>query len=228
VSPAVGADFVRAHTRLGTVPFVPELRLYLAGEAVPLWERTERERGGDQPPPFWAFAWAGGQALARYLLDHPEVARGRAALDLASGSGLVAIAAARTGAAVVTANEIDPYAAAAIAINAAANDVPVTVLLADLLDADPGRAQPEPRVDLVLAGDVCYSRDMTGRVMSFLRRARAAGARVLIGDPGRAYLPRDLLRAVARYEIPVTWDLESAEVKRTTVWELKEGPPVNA
>ena len=212
---ATTADFVRAHTRLTPALFVPEVRLHLADEAIPLWERTEQERGDQQPPPFWAFAWAGGQALARYVLDHPDTVRGRTVFDLAAGSGLVAIAAARAGAAAVTANEIDRYAVAAIAINAAANGVMIATVLGDALDGPtPGDA------DVVLAGDVFYSRPMAERVLPFLRRARARGARVLVGDPGRAYLPHDAFQAVADYSVPVPFDLESTQVKATTVWTL--------
>jgi predicted nicotinamide N-methyase len=210
----VAADFVRAHTTVCVPSYLPELRLHLADEAIPLWERTERERGGQQPPPFWAFAWAGGQALARYLLDHPDLVRDRRVFDLAAGSGVVAIAAAMAGAARVTANEIDPYAAGAIAVNAELNAVDVSIILGDVLDGDAADA------DVVLAGDVFYSRPMTERVLPFLRRAAARNVGVLVGDPGRAYLPGERLTAVARYEIPVTVDLESTEVKTTTVWTL--------
>jgi len=156
---------------------------------------------------------AGGQALARYLLDHRDEVRGRTVLDLAAGSGLVAIAAARAGAAGVTATEIDPYAAAAIALNAQVNDVKVDVCLGDVLDDDTG-------AEVVLAGDVFYSHAMGERVLAFLVRARGRGARVLVGDPGRAYLPRNRLTAVATREVPVPRALEDAEVKRTTVWRL--------
>jgi predicted nicotinamide N-methyase len=209
------ADFVRAHTALEVPPYLPELRLHLAADAFTLWERTEAELGGGvvSAPPFWAFPWAGGQALARHLLDHPDLVRDRTVLDLAAGSGLVAIAAAKSGAAGVTANEIDPYAGAAIILNAAANDVAVDVRLRDLLDG-PAEA------DVVLAGDVFYSRDMAGRVLAFLQRARADGTRVLVGDPGRAYLPRRGLTEVATYDVPVVRALEDAQVKRATVWRL--------
>jgi predicted nicotinamide N-methyase len=210
----VTSDFIRSHTRLDAPSAVPEVLLHLAEEPIELWERTEQERGGQLPPPFWAFAWAGGQALARYVLDHPDLVRGRTVFDLAAGSGLVAIAAARAGAASVTAVEVDPLAVAAIAINAAANDVSVSITLGDVLDGDAAGA------DVVLAGDVFYSRPMTERVLPFLQRARAGGARVLMGDPGRAYLPRGLFTAVATYDIPVTQALESAEIKVSTVWEL--------
>jgi predicted nicotinamide N-methyase len=206
------ADFVRAHTGLAPVPFVPELMLYQAGEPITLWERTEEGRG-TQPPPFWAFAWAGGQALARYVLDAPELVRGRDVLDLATGSGLVAIAAARAGARSVTANDIDPLALAAASANAAANGVRLDLLDGDLLQTD-------ARYGVVLAGDVCYSRDMAGRVLAFLHRCAAAGSLVLIGDPGRAYLPAAGLTAVRSYDVPVTEALESVPVRHTTVWRV--------
>ena len=212
------APFVRSHTRLTAVPFVPEVRLHLADDAIELWERTEEEVGGQLPPPFWAFAWAGGQALARYLLDHADLVTGRTVFDLASGSGLVAIAAARAGAAAVTANEIDPLAIAAVEANAAANDATVTAVLGDLLGGDAGGA------DVVLAGDVFYSRPMTDRVLPFLERAATRGATVLVGDPGRAYLPRDRFAQVATYEVPVTRSLESVDIKTTTVWRPTSHP----
>jgi len=171
------------------------------------------ERPDDLPPPFWAYPWAGGIALARYLLDHRDEVAGRAVLDLGSGSGLVAIAAARAGAAAVTASDIDPMAVTAIGLNAAANDAAIIVATADLLA---GAEFGHP--DLVLVGDAFYERRMAHRVLSFLDRARAAGARVLIGDPGRTYLPPDL-RALASYPVPAWAGLEDTEVKQTTVWE---------
>jgi predicted nicotinamide N-methyase len=203
---------LHSHTRLAAVPFVPEVRLHQADDAITLWERTEAATGAPQPPPFWAFAWAGGQALARYVLDHPGLVAGRTVFDLASGSGLVAIAAAKAGAAAVTANEIDPLAVAAVVANAAANGVEVATTLGDALAGDAGGAA------VVLAGDVFYSRAMTGRVLPFLERAAARGAVVLVGDPGRAYLPRDRFEAVASYEVPVARTLEDAEFKTTTVY----------
>jgi predicted nicotinamide N-methyase len=212
----VPADFVRAHTRLAPVPFVPELVLHQADEPIALWERTEAGRG-EQPPPFWAFAWAGGQALARYMLDAPDLVRGRDVLDLATGSGLVAIAAARAGARTVTANDIDPLALAAASANAAANGVRLRLIEGDLLQTD-------DRYGVVLAGDVCYSRDMSGRMLGFLRRAAAAGSLVLIGDPGRAYLPAEGLTAAAAYDVPVAEALESVAVRRTTVWQVARAP----
>jgi predicted nicotinamide N-methyase len=207
--------FVRAQTTLGATPFLPEIRLHLAADAFELWEETERRRGhGGAAPPFWAFPWAGGQALARHLLDHPEAVAGRRVLDLASGSGLVAVAAARAGAASVTANEIDGYALAAIALNATANDVSVRVRPGDLLDGEPAGAQ------VVLAGDVFYSREMARRMLAFLDRARESGADVLVGDPGRAYLPKHRLTEVATFEVPVIRALEDADTKHATVWRL--------
>ncbi|GAA0799938.1 class I SAM-dependent methyltransferase [Spirilliplanes yamanashiensis] len=204
--------FLRQYTRLAPVPLAPEVLLHQADEPIGLWEDTERGAGTQQPPPFWAFAWAGGQALARYVLDHPELVAGRTVLDLATGSGLVAIAAARAGG-TVTANDIDPLSLAATEANAAANGVRVTCAGGDLLDGPPG-------ADVLLAGDVCYSREMTARVMPFLRRAAAGGALVLLGDPGRAYLPREGLTARAAYDVPVTEALESTTVRHTTVWQV--------
>jgi predicted nicotinamide N-methyase len=211
------ADFVGTHTRIAAPPHLPELRLHLAAEVIPLWERTERAVRGEMPPPFWAFAWAGGQALARHLLDNPGLVRGRRVLDLAAGCGLVAIAAARAGAAEVTANEIDGYAVAAIALNARANAVPVLVRSGDLLSGDTD-------AEVVLAGDVFYSREMAARVLDFLERASAHGAEVLVGDPGRAYLPRERFTVASVQDVPVIRDLEDAEVKRTTVWRLDRRP----
>ncbi|WP_329108638.1 50S ribosomal protein L11 methyltransferase [Micromonospora sp. NBC_01699] len=214
------AAFVRLHARLAPVAFVPEVRLHQADEPIGLWQLTEGEFRSEQPPPFWAFAWAGGQALARYLLDHPDEVAGRRVLDFASGSGLVAIAAARAGAAHVRAVEIDERAGAAIELNALANDVPVDITVADILDDDSaGDAQ------LVLAGDVFYSQAMANRVLRFLLRAARGGARVLVGDPDRAFLPRGRFIKLASYDVPVPPALESVRVKPTTVWELDPGKP---
>jgi len=197
---------------------VPEIVLHQADDAIGLWERTELAAGGSQlPPPFWAFAWAGGQAVARYLLDHPDVVRGRRVLDLAAGGGVTAIAAALAGASAVTATEIDPAAVEALALNAALNHVAVDAVCRDVLD------EPVPDVDVVTAGDVFYNRDMAARVLAFVQRAAATGVAVLVGDPGRAYVPRADLVELARYDIPVTLDLESAEIKATRVWTPKRG-----
>lgn len=206
--------FICANTRLCPVPLVPEIRLYLADEPFGLWKKTEAELGDVDPaPPFWAFAWAGGVALARYVLDHPDVIRGRPVLDLASGSGLVAIAAAKAGAAAVTASEIDSFAIRAISLNAEANGVIVDDTLEDVLDGDGTGA------DVVLAGDVFYEKRLADRVLPFLQRVRARGAAALVGDPGRTYLPRRRFEALAAYDVPVARTVEDAEVKRTTVWQ---------
>ena len=206
--------FIRAETRLRPVPHAPELRLHVADEATELWQRTEEELGEiGLAPPFWAFAWAGGQALARYVLDHPDTVGGRRVLDFASGSGLVAIASAKAGAAAVTACDVDPFAVAAIGLNAEANGVAVTPVLADLVGQDQGW-------DTVLAGDICYERDLAERVTDWLFALHRRGATVLIGDPGRSYLPRGRLRRLAQYEVPVTRALEDSEVKRTSVWRF--------
>ena len=187
----------------------------LADEAVPLWLKTEAELGEmGLAPPFWAFAWAGGQALARYVLDHPESVRGRRALDFASGSGLVAIAAARAGAAQVEANDIDGFALAAIVINAEANGVEVLARAGDLVGRDEGW-------EVVLAGDVSYERDMAARVTDWLERLARRGAEVLIGDPGRAYLPRERLEKIGEYNVPVTRELEDSEIKRTGIYRFR-------
>jgi predicted nicotinamide N-methyase len=205
-------------TELRSVPLVPEIRLHQADEPVIAWQRVEQAAGRTGlDPPFWAFAWAGGQAMARYLLDHPEAAAGRQVIDLASGSGLVAIAAARAGAAEVTAYDVDPLAAAAITLNATANHVAVRAVRADILDRDD---LPEG-VDLVLVADAFYERDLASRVMRFLGRASACGIAVLVGDLGRAYLPRDRLRPLAAYDVPSLGALEDRDVKRTTVWALR-------
>jgi predicted nicotinamide N-methyase len=209
------AAFVRRNTVIAAPPLVPEIRLHLASEIAPIWRATEESLArGAMPPPFWAFAWAGGQALARYLIDHPAVVAGRSLLDFGSGSGLVAIAAAKAGARSVRAADIDRFAAAAIAANAALNDVRVAVTTADLLD------RAGARWDVVAAGDVCYERAMADRVVAWLRRLAAGGSLVLLGDPGRAYLPGTGMRERARYAVPTSRELEDCEVKETIVWEV--------
>ena len=207
--------FIRSHTRLLPVPHAPEISLQIADEATELWQKTEDELGEiGLPPPFWAFAWAGGQGLARYILDRPELVRGQRVLDVASGSGLVAIAAAMAGAQDVTANEIDDFALDAIAINAVANGVAVSVRAGSLIGLDEGW-------DVVLAGDVSYERDMAAGMTDWLGGLARRGARVLIGDPGRSYLARDRLVEVASYQVPVTRSLEDAEIKRVGVWRFQ-------
>lgn len=215
----IGADpesrraFILQHTRLQSPPHTPELKLYLADEITPIWRLTEealQEIG--LPPPFWAFAWAGGQALARYILDHPGVAAGGRVVDFASGSGIVAIAAARAGARQVLAADIDSFCGAALDLNAGVNGVVADFTDEDLLD------HPPPEADLILAGDICYEKPLAARVLAWLEAAARRGARVLIGDPGRTYFPREGLVRLAEYQVPTTRELEDMEVKRTAVW----------
>ncbi|MEQ1519956.1 MAG: methyltransferase [Aestuariivirga sp.] len=197
-------------------PLVPEIRLHLAHEAVPLWQKTEEELGEmGLAPPFWAFAWAGGQALARYVLDHSEVVAGCRVIDLAAGSGLVGIAAMKAGAQHVVAADIDEFSGEAIGINAALNDVVVEVITHDLLESP-----PPPLIDVILVGDLFYEQGLAAKCYEWLRDASAEGISVLIGDPGRTYLPKDRLEKVAEYSVPVSRDLEDAEIKQSAVWRL--------
>lgn len=212
VEPASAAPFVRSSCRLTAVPLVPEIRLHLAQDVMSLWERTEDRAGAGQPPPFWAFPWPGGQALARYLLDHAGLAAGRSVLDVGSGSGLVAIAAWLAGAATVLASEVDAVAVTAIGLNARANAVPEPAVAGDVLDGDGAGAE------LVLAGDVWYSAPLASRVLGLIERARARGACVLTGDIGRSFLPRERFRVVAAMDVPVAAGLEDTEVKQTMIW----------
>jgi predicted nicotinamide N-methyase len=207
--------FILANTRLQAPPHTPELRLHLADEVTPIWRLTEEELGElGLPPPFWAFAWAGGQALARYLLDHPAEVAGKRVIDFATGSGIVAIAAMKAGAARVLAADIDPFCAAAVSLNAEANGVAVEFTDADLLETWP------PAADLILAADICYEKPMAEAVMAWLASARDAGTRVLIGDPGRSYFPKSGLTQLAEYRVPTSRELEDAEIKHTAVWTL--------
>jgi predicted nicotinamide N-methyase len=209
------AAFILAHTRLLPVPHAPELMLHVADDSTALWQKTEDDLGEiGLPPPFWAFAWPGGQALARHLLDDPGIVRGRRVLDFACGSGIVAIAAARCGADPVEACDIDAFACAAVPLNAAANTVEVRVRHEDLVGRDEGW-------DCVLAGDVCYERDMAASALAWLDGLSRRGALVLLGDPGRSYLPKEGLERLATYEVPTTRDLEDSELKRTSVWRLR-------
>jgi predicted nicotinamide N-methyase len=207
--------FVERNTAIAAPPLVPEIRLRLATEITPIWQATEETLARSAlPPPYWAFAWAGGQALARYLLDHPEVVAGRSVLDFGAGSGLVAIAAAKAGAASVIAADIDHFAAAAIAANAALNEVAIGVTTADALDTvDPGW-------EVVTAGDVCYERPMADRVTTWLRVLAARGSLVLLGDPGRTYLPSHGMRERARYLVPTSRELEDRDSRDGVVWEV--------
>ncbi|HRK24279.1 MAG TPA: methyltransferase [Beijerinckiaceae bacterium] len=197
------------------VPHAPELVLHLADEAIELWQKTEEELEAlGLPPPFWAFAWAGGQALARYVLDHPEIVRGRRVLDFASGSGLCAIAAARAGAASVLAADIDPFALSAITLNSDANGVVLAATGEDVIGQAGGW-------DVILAGDIFYEQDLAARVFDWLSACMRDGAQVLIGDPGRSYLPKEQLIELACYQVPVTRALEDAEIKKSCVWSLR-------
>jgi predicted nicotinamide N-methyase len=208
--------FILANTVLRPVPHVPEVVLHVADESMPLWQKTEEELGeAGLPPPYWAFAWVGGQALARYVLDHRAAVRGKRVLDLAAGSGLVAIAAAQAGAAPVIAADIDAFAEAAIALNAEQNGVYIEILLRDLLDDE---RPAEPRYDVILCGDLFYEQATAARALAFLGRHAALGTTILIGDPGRAYLPKDRLVKQCEYAVPVTRDLEDQDIKRTAVW----------
>ncbi len=207
--------FIVANTRELNPPLVPEIRLYLAEESVPIWQKTEEELGEmNVPPPFWAFAWAGGQALARYLLDNPQLVAGKSVIDLGSGSGLTAIAAKRAGASSVLAADIDTFSCAAVRLNAALNDVQLDVTGEDLL----ARA-PDP-ANVVLVGDLFYERELAARVMAYAERAAEAGAMILVGDPQRSYFPTGRFTQAATYQVPVTRELEDAEIKRTAVWTL--------
>ena len=204
--------FVRRETIIASPPLVPEIRLHLASEVVPLWQATEAdlEKHG-LPPPYWAFAWPGGQALARYLLDHPQEVQGLRVLDFAAGSGLAAIAAAKAGAASVAAAEIDRFAIAAIGLNAGLNAVALDLIEKDIMGED-------GPWDVILAGDVCYERPMAEAAARWFTRLAASGKRVLMGDPGRNYLPAAGLSEVARYQVPTSLDLEDRISRQTTVW----------
>ncbi|WP_430423826.1 class I SAM-dependent methyltransferase [Phenylobacterium sp.] len=213
---AARRQFIVANTRLQSPPHTPELTLHLADEVTPIWRMTEEALAEiGVPPPFWAFAWAGGQALARHVLDRPDVVSGKAVVDFASGSGIVGIAAMQAGATRVLAADIDPFCGEALSLNATANGVAVDYTDADLLDAP-----PPPWADVILAGDICYEKPLADRVMAWLAEARAAGATVLIGDPGRSYFPREGLVKLAEYQVPTTRELEDQEVKKTAVWTL--------
>ncbi len=208
--------FIVAHTAVATPAIVPEVRLHLATEITPIWQATEdwlKERNIE--PPFWAFAWPGGQALARAVLDAPERVRGRRVLDFAAGCGVAAIAAASVGAAVEAA-EIDPLAAAATRLNAALNGVPLTVTEGDVVGAD-------CRWDVILAGDVCYEAPMTAHILPWLRRM-AETAEVWVADPGRAYLPGLGLEPLARHAVPTSLELEDRTLREVTIYRLSPSP----
>jgi predicted nicotinamide N-methyase len=209
------AAFIGANTEILRPPLVPEVSLHLAHEALPLWEKTEEQLATEGlPPPFWAFAWAGGQALARHVLDYPELVRGQTILDLASGSGLVAIAAMKAGAASAVAADVDPFAVTAAGLNADFNDVALEVTGGDLLGAEP------PGRQVILVGDFFYQQSLAEAALAWLKGAVARGSKVLIGDPGRSYFPARSLQKIAEYSVPVTRELEDCEIKHTAVWRL--------
>jgi len=210
------ADFVRAQTQIAAPPLTPEIRLHLASEVTPLWHATEASLARQQlPPPYWAFAWAGGQALARYLLDHRDIVAGQDALDFGAGSGLVAIAAMKAGARRATAAEIDPFACAAIALNASLNGVAVAIEPSDVI----GRTDAPG--SLILVGDMCYERPLAERLVAWLHDKARRGATILLGDPGRAYLPKTGLIELARYAVPTPLDLEDRTERTGVVWRLE-------
>jgi predicted nicotinamide N-methyase len=207
------ASFILANTALIALPLVPEIRLHLATEVVPLWRKTEEELAADGvPPPYWAFAWAGGQALARYVLDHAEDVRGKSVLDFGSGSGIVGIAAALAGAQVLAA-DIDEFAGAAIALNAKANGASLTVTRDDVI----GRSDVW---DIILVGDMCYERPLAERLLAWLTERVANGARVLLGDPGRNYFPKSGVEKLATFNVQTTRELEDREIRETSVYAL--------
>jgi predicted nicotinamide N-methyase len=207
--------FITTQTTLTAPALIPELRLHLATEVTPLWQATEATLAANNlPPPYWAFAWPGGQAVARYVLDHPHLVAGRRVLDFAAGSGVAALVALRAGAASVTASEIDRFAIAVLTLNAAANALDIKITDDDLVD------QPLPDIDVILAGDICYERPMAERVTHWLRQRASAGTLVLLGDPGRAYLPKTGLERLAQYDVPTSLDLEDRDMRQTNVWRL--------
>ena len=208
------AAFILANTVLMPPPLVPEIQLHLASEVVPLWQMTEEElEQNGLPPPYWAFAWAGGQALARYILDHPDLVKGKAVLDFGAGSGLVSITAMKAGAASTLAADIDGFARAAITLNAAANGVTVGVTASDLIDST-------PEAEVLLIGDMCYEQPLAGRIERWLRSLARAGKTVLIGDPGRSYFPKTGLEPLGRYQVKTTRELEDREIRDTGVFRL--------
>ncbi len=208
--------FIRAHTRPLPVPSVPSIHLYQADEVTPLWLMTEQDMATQRlAPPFWAFAWSGGQALARYVLEHPEIVHGLRVLDIACGSGLVGIAAMQAGAESVLCNDIDTYAGAAVALNARLNEVELAFTVADLLTG------PIPEVDIILAGDICYEKPMTDAMLTYFRRAAPHKIEAYIGDPHRTYFPKSGLTRLADYDILTNADIEEAAVKPASVWKLE-------
>jgi predicted nicotinamide N-methyase len=208
------AEFIRENTALMAPPLVPEIRLHLATEVVPLWRKTEEELEADGiPPPYWAFAWAGGQALARYLLDHPREVTGRSVLDFGSGSGLLAIAAAKAGAARVLASDIDALALAAIRLNTAANGVSLASTADDVIGS-------QESWDVILLGDMCYERPLAERLLIWLAARARGGTRVLLGDPGRSYFPKTGIQKLATYRVETSRELEDRDIRESGVYAL--------
>jgi predicted nicotinamide N-methyase len=204
-------EFIRANSQLITPPLVPELRLHLATEVVPLWRKTEEELNEmGVPPPYWAFAWAGGQALARYVLDNPQIVRGKRVLDFGAGSGIVGLAAARAGAAHVLAADIDKFSVAAITANAAANKLAISITSDDIIGS-------EEQFGVILVGDMCYERPLAERLMAWLKNT---DAHILLGDPGRSYFPKEGLTRLALYSVATTREIEDREIRETGVWSL--------
>ncbi len=209
------ADFIRTNTELLTPPLVPEIVLHLASEVVPLWRKTEEELEAEGiPPPYWAFAWAGGQALARYVLDHPEIVRGKSVLDFGAGSGLVGLAAMKAGAAAVLCADTDPFAAAAIALNAEVNAVTLASITDDVIGVCGDW-------EIILVGDMCYERPLAERLLAWLKTCANAGVIVLLGDPGRSYFPKSGVEQCALYRVQTTRELEDREIRETGVYAMQ-------
>ncbi|KAB7739841.1 methyltransferase [Parvibaculum sedimenti] len=209
------AAFIRANTALHEPPLVPEVKLHLASEIVPIWQMTEEElEKSGLPPPFWAFAWAGGQALSRYILDHPEVVRGKRVLDFGSGSGMIGIAAMKANAVSVLAADIDIFAAASIRLNAEVNGVSLDVTTEDIVGS------PNQGWDVILIGDMCYERPLAERIEKWVHSLVDGGATALIGDPGRTYLPKSGLEKLISYAVKTTRELEDTDVRNTSVWRV--------
>ena len=209
------AAFIRANTALHEPPLVPEVKLHLASEIVPIWQMTEEElEKSGLPPPFWAFAWAGGQALSRYILDHPEVVRGKRVLDFGSGSGMIGISAMKANATSVLAADIDPFAAASIHLNAEVNGVSLDVTTDDIVGS------PNQGWDVILIGDMCYERPLAERIEKWVHSLVDGGATALIGDPGRTYLPKSGLEKLISYAVKTTRELEDTDVRNTSVWRV--------
>jgi predicted nicotinamide N-methyase len=207
-------DFVRANAELMSPPLTPELKLFLATEIVPLWRKTEDElEAMGVPPPYWAFAWAGGQALARYVLDNPSIVAGKRVLDFGAGSGIVALAAAKAGAASVLAADIDKYSIAAVTANAQANSVTIATAATDMIGSSEA-------FEVILVGDMCYERPLAERLMAWLK---SSAAEILLGDPGRSYFPKEGLVRLALYDVATTRELEDREIRETGVWRLIRG-----